>query len=66
MDEMRINNGGTLTDREKGYQAYYAEELSFLESGDSMDWLKKCMGAVLAHTDIEHYHNLDEKAVSLH
>lgn len=62
-DEMRINNGGTLTDREQGYQAYYAEELGFLESEDSMDWLKKCMGAVLKHTDIEHYHKLDDKAV---
>jgi hypothetical protein len=62
-DEMRINNGGTLTDREQGYQAYYAEELEFLQSDDSMDWLKKCMGVVLKHTDIEHYHKLDEKQV---
>ncbi len=62
-DEMRINNGGTLTDREQGYQAYYVEELSFLQSDDSMDWLKKCMGVVLKHTDIEHYHKLDDKAV---
>ena len=62
-DEMRINNGGTLTDREQGYQAYYAEELTFLQSDDSMDWLKKCMGVVLKHTDIEHYHKLDDKAV---
>ena len=60
---MRINNGGTLTDREQGYQAYYAEELAFLEGDDSMEWLKRCMGVVLKHTDIEHYHKLDEKAV---
>ena len=64
-DEMRINNGGTLTDREQGYQAYYAEELEFLQSDDSMDWLKKCMGVVLKHTDIEQYHILDEKQVRL-
>jgi hypothetical protein len=62
---MRINTGGTLTDREQGYQTYYTEELAFLESGDSMDWLKKCMGVVLAHTDIEQYHHLDDKAVRI-
>ena len=62
-DEMRIRNGGALTDREQGYQAYYPEELTYLESDDSMDWLKKCMGAVLDHGDIEQYHILEDKAV---
>ena len=60
---MRVNNGGVLTDREQGYQAYYREELGYLGSEDSLDWLKKCMGVVLDRKQVEQYHHMDGKQV---
>ena len=45
LDELRKQSGGELPRGERGYYAYYTDELQLLEAGK---WLRECMGVALA------------------
>lgn len=58
---MKEGNGGVLIDTEAGFQAYYQDELEYIESGEATAWLTKSMGVVLDHKVIRQYHRMDAK-----
>ena len=45
-DEMRASNGGNLPNQEQGYEAFYKDELSFIDAEEATTWLTSCMGVV--------------------
>jgi len=49
-DEIRARNGGTLPHQEQGYEAFYKDEVSFIDAEVATTWLTSCMGIVrLSH-----------------
>jgi hypothetical protein len=60
-----IAKSGALAEGEQGYQAYYKDELGYIQghAEEPTAWLTKCMGVVLQTKEIEQYHRMDVKQV---